>query len=89
MCPSHVLLRSGQTCAPLRLFVEHPELQVELQLHGLLFPFLHGRQPVAGTVEGCVDHLKLLQTQLVDELLLHNIQLWEKNTPSASSNLTD
>lgn len=69
------LLRRVQTSAPLRLLIEGPELQVELRLGGLLPAFLHGGQPVARTVEGGADHLKLLQTQLVDELLLHDVQL--------------
>lgn len=66
------------TSVPLRLFVKHPQLQVELQLGSFPLPFLHGGQPVSTTVKGSADHLKLMQAQLVDELLLHDVQLWER-----------
>lgn len=61
------------TSVPLRLFIKRPQLQVELQLGSFPLTFLHGGQPVSTTVEGGADHLKLMQAQLVDELLLHDV----------------
>lgn len=74
-CPAGVCRLRFRTRAPLRPLVERPQLQVELRLRALRSALLHGGQPVAGPVEGGADHLKLLQAQLVDELLLHDVQL--------------
>lgn len=63
---------------PLRLFVERPQFQVVLQLGRFLFPLLHCRQPLSGGAECRLDHLELLQARLVDVLLLHDVQLWER-----------
>lgn len=67
-----------QTSVPLCLFVKHPELQVELQLSTFLFSFLDCCQPVSRGIKSRLDHLKLLQARLVNILLLHDVQLWER-----------
>lgn len=68
------------TSVPLRLFIESPQLQVQLQLSSFLMPFLHRCQPQAGGIKRRFDHLELLQARFMNVLLLHDVQLWEKQT---------
>lgn len=62
---------------PLCLFIIFPQFQIKLQLSYFLFSFFHCCQPFSRGTEGCFDHLKLLQAQLMNVFLLHNVQLWE------------
>lgn len=72
--------QTAVTSVPLRLFIESPQLQVQLQLSSFLMSFLHRRQPRAGGVKRRFDHLELLQARFMNVLLLHDVQLWEKQT---------
>lgn len=64
-----------RTTVPLCLFLERPQLQMELHVCRLLLTFFYCCQPVPRRVEGGVDDLELLQTVFMDELLLHDVQL--------------
>lgn len=52
--------QTAVTSVPLRLFIESPQLQVQLQLSNFLMSFLHRRQPRARGVKRRFDHLELL-----------------------------
>lgn len=64
---------------PLGLLVKSPQLQVELLLSIFLFSLFHCCHPVARGIESHLNHLKLLQAQLMNVFLLHNVQLGKES----------
>lgn len=67
-------------CVPLRLLIIAPKFKSKLKTGVFAASLLHRSQPQATDVERRLHHIKLLQTCLVDVLLLHYVKLEEKRT---------